>query len=232
MVRPLSHLGPRVAALAHPAPPGVVAAASVALAAVALTCGALGVLLWGALPLGAFASVFSVGLVAATRSLGRAPEASGAGLMPRCFVGGAVAGFLNTFSSYVVLSAVQGRLPFGQAPLVQLALVTSAGLMVGMPLGMLFGTLYVIPIRATERRGATEADLAAALRSCGAWLLAVGSGSACVGLIEVWLWHNGHLERAWPLAFGYAPAILAGIAARALGRRQAVVAPPARSVAL
>jgi hypothetical protein len=209
--------------------PEAVAEASIALAAVALTCGALGVLLWGAVVLGLFAACSSAALVALYLRPGAAADRwDSRALLSRCFVGGAVAGFLNTVLSYVILAAAQGRLPFGH-PFVQVPLVASAALVVGMPLGMLFGTLYVIPLRGVgPRAGATRA---AALRRCGAWLAAVGSAALGIGLLEVWIWHNGHLERGWPLALGCAPAILGGVAARALGGRDRVVAPCRDSVA-
>jgi hypothetical protein len=225
-----SRLDPMLRAIERLATPDAVAAASVGLAAVALTCGTLGVLLWGAVVLGAIAACSSAALAVFCRRLGAAAAPSEtAGLLPRCFVGGAVAGFLNTVLSYVVLAAGQGRLPFGH-PFVQVPLVASAALVVGMPLGMLFGTLYVIPLRAVEQRA--HVVQAAALRRCGAWLASVGGASLGLGLFEVWLWHNGHLERGWPLALGCAPAILGGVAARALGSRGAAVAPCRDSVAM
>lgn len=224
-----SRLDPLVRAIARRATPEAAAEASVAAAAVALTCGALGVLLWGAVVLGVLAACCSVALVALYLRPGAAADRWDArGLLSRCFVGGAIAGFLDTVLSYVVLAAASGRLPFSH-PVVQVPLVASAALVVGMPLGMLFGTLYAIPLRAVGPRAGGGP---AALRRCGAWLVAVGGASLGLGLLEVWYWHNGHLERGWPLALGCAPALVGGVAALALGAREAAVAPHRGSVAL
>lgn len=197
---------------------------AVGLAGVALTAGLMAVIGHLALPTALCAGALSAMLIWGTFKPGRDTMPEAGSLLGRgCLYGG-----LNAFPSFIFTTLVLGDLVWiNEAPFVLLA-VGMCGLIVGVPLGLLYSTCYLIPFRkATSVLGTNALEgRDVVLKHTGIWLASVAVGSLAFGLlISVYGCGGGMFSgHSWiqvsTLALACVPALFGGLGAAFVAERR------------
>jgi hypothetical protein len=154
---------------------------SVGLAGMALTAGTMAVGGFIALPTAVCAGALSAMLLWGSFNPEKKNSPEVGSLLGRgCLYGG-----LNAFPSFIFTTLVLGELAWiNEAPFVLLA-VGMCGLIVGVPLGLLYSTCYLIPFQKAAHILKTNAleGRDVVLKYTGVWLASVAAGALAFGLL-------------------------------------------------
>jgi hypothetical protein len=197
-----------------------IAVASAGLAALALNGGIMAVGGFMAMPTSVCAAALSSWLMwSCVRPRSEAESDTTATSAGRCLGLGCLLGGLNAYPSFLLTAFFIGEVRWINDLAVIMLMVTVAGIFVGVPLGLLFSALYVMPLRQalTLARGGSMDSADHMARYAGVWLLCMALGAFGFGAVigvgtcgEAFSPHRD-IPLMVPLVLSCAPAFVTGL---------------------